>query len=171
MGSRYIHNVARQLVRRYGTRDPFQIAEELGIHVEYDYDFDRLKGMYTIIDRSRFIIINGNLNERDRRVVCAHELGHDRLHRHFAKTAALQEFMLYDMKSRPEYEANIFAGELLIDDNEILALVEDGYDICQIASELDEDMNLILIKIDELRKQGHDLRVSHRPAADFLGRD
>jgi len=108
---------------------------------------------------------------RDCRTICAHELGHDRLHQHLAKDKALQEFMLYDMRSRPEYEANIFAGELLIDDDEVLALVEDGYDVCQIADELGEDMNLVLIKIDELRKQGHDLSVPYRPASDFLGRD
>jgi len=77
--------------------------------------------------------------------------------------------MLYDMRTKPEYEANIFASELLIDDNDILTLIEDGNDIYQMASEFGEDMNLILIKIDELRKQGYDLRVPYRPSSDFLG--
>lgn len=171
MGSDYIHKEARRLVRWCGTRDPFQIAKELGIHVIYDYDFKALKGMYKVIQRSRFIFINGNLSRRDRRTVCAHELGHDRFHRHFAKTSALQEFMLYDMRSRPEYEANIFASELLIDDNDIFSLIEDECDICQIAGEIGEDMNLILIKIDELRKQGYDVRAPYRPQSDFLGKN
>ena len=171
MGSDYIHKEARRLVRWCGTRDPFDIAKQLGIHVIFDYSFGALKGMYKVIQRSRFIIINGNLNIRNRKMVCAHELGHDRFHRHFAKTKALQEFMLYDMKSRPEYEANIFASELLIGDKEIFTLIGDDYDICGMASELGEDMNLILIKIDELRKQGYDLRVPYRPQSDFLGRE
>jgi len=127
--------------------------------------------MYRIIQRSRFIIINGNLSAHDKRTVCAHELGHDRLHQRFAKTSALQEFMLYDMRSRPEYEANIFASELLIDDDDIFALVKNGCDIYQIANEIGADINLVLIKIDELRKQGYDLRVPYRPRADFLGED
>ena len=114
---------------------------------------------------------NGKLSERDQRTVCAHELGHDRFHKHFAKSAALQEFMLYDMRSRPEYEANIFAGELLIGDEDIMPLVLDGLDIYQIAGELDEDMNLVLIKIDELRKRGYDVRAPYRPQSDFLGKD
>lgn len=171
MGSDYIHREARRLVRWSGTRDPFKIAKELGIHVIFDYDFKALKGMYKVIQRSRFIFINGNLSKRDRRTVCAHELGHDRFHRHFAKTSALQEFMLYDMRSRPEYEANIFASELLIDDGDIFSLLEDEYDIYQIAGEIGEDMNLILIKIDELRKQGYDVRAPYRPQSDFLGKN
>ena len=169
MDAKNIQKEARRLVRRCDTRDPFKIAKEEGIHVLYNFDFKALKGMYKVIQRSRFIFINGNLSNRNQRMVCAHELGHDRFHRHLAKTAALQEFMLYDMRSRPEYEANIFAGELLIDDADIFSLVEKGYDICQMSSELDEDMNLLLIKIDELRKRGYDLRVPYRPQSDFLG--
>ena len=168
MGSEYINKEAQRLVKWSGCRDPFQIAKDLGIHVIYDYDFKSLKGMYKIIQRSRFIIINGNMNSRDRRTVCAHELGHDRLHQHFAKTKALQEFMLYDMRTKPEYEANIFAAELLIDDSDILALIDRGCDIYQMARELEQDMNLVLIKVDELRKRGYDLRVPYRPAGDFL---
>ena len=169
MASDYIHKEARRLVRWAGTRNPFQIADELGIHVIYDNDFKALKGMYKVILQSRFIFINGNISERDQRTVCAHELGHDRFHRQLARSSALQEFMLYDMLSKPEYEANIFASELLIDDNDILSLVKSECDIYQIAGELGEDMNLVLIKIDELRKQGHDLSVPYRPRGDFLG--
>ena len=171
MGSEYIKEEAHRLARYYGTRDPFQIAKALGIHVIFDYDFKALKGMYKVIQRSRFIFINGNMSRRDQKMVCAHELGHDRFHRHFAKSGVLQEFMLYDMRTRPEYEANIFASELLIDDTDILELVKEERDICYIAGELGEDINFVLIKIDELRKQGYDLRVPYRPHSDFLGRD
>ena len=168
MDTDYIQKEAVRLVSCYGTRDPFQIAKESGIHVLYNYDFKSLKGMYKVIQRSRFIFINGNLGERDQRTICAHELGHDRLHKHFVKTTAFQEFMLYDMRTRPEYEANIFACELLIDNNDILPLINNEYDIYQIAGELGEDMNLVLIKLDELRKQGYDVRAPYRPNADFL---
>ena len=167
----YIHKEACRLVRQAGTRNPFKIAKQLGIHVIFDNNFKSLKGMYKIIQRSRFIFINENLSSRSQKTICAHELGHDRFHRRFAKTNVLQEFMLYDMQTKPEYEANIFACELLIDDADILYLIGIGYDIYQIASEIDEDMNLVLIKIDELRKRGHDLRVPYRPHADFLQND
>ena len=168
MSSDYIRKEAERLVKIHETRNPFQISKELGIHVLFDYDFKALKGMYKVIQRSRFIFINGNLSERDQRTICAHELGHDILHREYAKTSAFQEFMLYDMRTRPEYEANIFASELLLDNDDIFPLLYDEYDICQIAGALDEDMNLVLIKIDELRKQGYDVRAPYRPRSDFL---
>ena len=37
------------------------------------------------------------------------------LHRNLAKGSAIQEFMLYDMTTKPEYEANIVAAEILFD--------------------------------------------------------
>ena len=171
LGSEHIKEEADCLVHHHGTRDPFQIAKALGIHVIFDYDFQELKGMYKVILQSRFIFINGNMSSRDKRTVCAHELGHDRFHQHFAKSGILQEFMLYDMKSRMEYEANIFAAEFLIDDDDVLELVKEEQDICYIAGEMDEDMNLVLIKIDEMRKRGYDLRVPYRPQSDFLSRN
>ena len=168
MSSDHIRKEAGRLVAGYGTRNPFHIAGGLGIHVLLNYDFKSLKGMYKVIQRSRFIFINGNLSERDQRTICAHELGHDRLHMQVAKMTAFQEFMLYDMRTRPENEANIFASELLIGDDDILPLIDREFDIYQIAGELGEDMNLVLIKIDELRKRGYDVRAPYRPSSDFL---
>jgi Zn-dependent peptidase ImmA (M78 family) len=170
LGTEYIYEEAQRLAHWFDTRDPFTIAKGLGIHVIFENNFKMLKGMYKVIKRSRFIFINGNMNPRDKKTVCAHELGHDRFHRNFAKSGTLQEFMLYDMRTRPEYEANIFAAELLIADEDIVELIKEERDICHIAAELGEDINLVLIKIDELRRRGYDLRVPYRPRSDFLGR-
>ena len=168
MSTAHIHKAARRLIRKCGSCDPFEIAEEIGIKVRFNNDFTTLKGMYRIIERNRFIILNGNLPESIRRVVCAHELGHDALHRHFAKDIALKEFMLYDMATRPEYEANVFAAEILLNDNEILALAKDGYDIPGIAGKLGTDYNLLLIKMNEMVKKGYDLYVPPDADTRFL---
>ncbi len=68
-----------------------------------------LKGYYYMTHRQRYIVINADLNERDRLMVATHELGHDRFHQHLARVSPLKEFMLYDMTSRTEYQANVFA--------------------------------------------------------------
>jgi len=99
------------------------------------------------MNRQPYIVINDNLPYEVQLIVAAHELGHDRLHRAFAKDYALQEFVLYDMKSRPEYEANVFAAELLIDTDEVLKLAREGFDQEQIAGQLKTDINLIGIKM------------------------
>ena len=92
--------------------------------------------MYKYLKKKRFAVINENLYPFTKTLVCAHELGHDILHQNLARKVCLQEFILYDMKSRPEYEANLFASEILLPDDIILNLARDGYDIEQISKEL-----------------------------------
>lgn len=115
MNAEQLSKVGSDLVRRCGTRDPFQIANALGINVMDDCEnLGSLKGMYCIVKRNRFIFLNKELSPQMKRIVCAHEIGHDRLHRALAKKHGLQEFVLYDMATKPEYEANIVAAEILL---------------------------------------------------------
>lgn len=168
MNGEYLSRVGRDLVKRFHTRDPFRIAKELGIEVLFCGDFGQLKGMYRVIQRNRFIFLNRELSPQMQRIVCAHELGHDQLHRNLAKGNALQEFMLYDMTARPEYEANVVASEILLDTDELLEYVYHcGYTAAQIASVMDTDVNLVAFKIAHLVALGHDLnRLDHQ--SDFL---
>lgn len=155
-GTRY-ETVGAGLVKRYGTRDPFCLAQHLGIHV-YEEDFRHLKGMYRVILRRRCIFINRNLDEDTARIVCAHEIGHDRLHRDFAGGDGLLEFALYDMSSRREYEANMVAAAILLPDEELLEhIYQDHYDAEQIARVMHSDINLVALKIAGLRAKGHPL--------------
>ncbi len=147
--------VGDELVRRFHTRDPFAIAEGLGIHI-YEADFNRLKGMYRVICRRRCIFLNQNLDENTARMVCAHEIGHDRLHRDLACGNGLQELVLWDMTARPEYEANLVAAAILLPDEELLRYIYDyGYTADQIARALSTDVNLVALKLEILRKAGH----------------
>ena len=168
MNAEQLSKVGSSLVKKFKTRDPFEIAEALGIKVLFCDNFGSLKGMYRVILRNRFIFINSSLNEQMQRIVCAHELGHDQLHRRLANDCALQEFMLYDMATTPEYEANIVAAEILLDSNEVLEYVYDyGYTAEQIAECMHTDINLVALKIAHLSTLGYDLRrIEHR--SNFL---
>lgn len=163
-----LSKVGASLVRRCGTRDPFQIAHELGITVLFCDDFGSLKGMYRVIKRNRYISLNRDLGDRMLRIVCAHELGHNQLHRKLAQANSLHEFTLYDMTTRPEYEANIVAAEILIDNDELLDYIYNyHYSAEQIARAMDTDINLVALKIAHLTELGYELRpVDHR--SDFL---
>ena len=160
MSTAFIHTAAREIIQSCDSRDPFRIAKEIGIKIRYENDFTLLKGMYKVIKRNRYMFLNAKLRDSVLRIVCAHEIGHDTLHRELARNNALKEFMLYDMTTRPEYEANVFAAELLLDDRDVFSLVRDGYDIPHIAGELGTDYNLLLIKMNEMVNKGYDLRVS-----------
>jgi Zn-dependent peptidase ImmA (M78 family) len=162
-----ISEIANGLSARFNTRDPYEIAQGLNIKVRFADDFNRLKGMYTIIARNRFIILNGSLNEQTKKIVLAHEIGHDRLHAAFAKASGFREITLYDMNTRPEYEANIFAAELLLDSERVLELIYDGRDILETAKILGSDVNLIALKVASLTKQGYQFRLQDY-RSDFL---
>lgn len=168
MTGKMLSQVGASLVQRYGTRDPFQIARELGITVLFCDGFGSLKGMYRVIKRNRYIFLNKDLDERMLRIVCAHELGHDQLHRKLAQTNSLHEFMLYDMTTKSEYEANIVAAEILIDSDELLDYIYTyRYSVEQIARTMDTDINLVALKIAHLTEIGYGLRpIEHQ--SDFL---
>ena len=169
MSVNYIYDSVQSKIKKSRTRNPFTIAEDNGIMLIFDSNLNKMKGMYTIIKRNRIIILNDNMPERMQQIVCAHELGHDALHRQFAKDGGLREFMLYDMKSRPEYEANMYAADLLLDDEEVMELAKDGYDMQQVAGMLNTDINLIGLKMASMNYRGFDLRIGIEPKSDFLG--
>lgn len=161
-----IRKTALRLVREFGTRDPFAIARGLGVQVLFRNDFTRLKGMYKVILRNRYIFINANLEPAMQHLVCAHELGHDLLHRRFFRAGTFQEFVLYDMKSKPEFEANVFAAELLLEDSVVDSCLKGGYDVFQVAGMLGVDVNLLLVKVNQMYEGG----APELPPRDFLGK-
>lgn len=155
----YYYRVGINLVKKCGTRDPFEIAGLIGAQVLFCGDFGPLKGMYRVIKRNRFIFINKDLDVTMQKIVCAHELGHDRLHRGFAQENPIKEFMLYDMSSRQEYEANIVAAEILLDSDEILDYIYNyRYSAQEIAMAMNTDVNLVALKIAHLNHLGYSLR-------------
>jgi len=163
-----IYNEVERLVRKYKTRNPIEIAESIGITVLFR-DFKELKGFYAVENKSRYIVINNNLDDYLQNVICAHELGHDRLHRHFASYSAMQDYMLYDMKARPERDANIFASDLLISDTEVLLYARMyGYTHDQISSMMCVPKELMWFKTFSIMKRGYDIRTPDQIKSNFL---
>ena len=72
------------------------------------------------------------------------------------------------MKNNTEYVANAFAAHLLLDNDEVLELAMDGYDIVQIAGILNSDINLLLIKMLEMNKMGYNFNVPCYPERNFF---
>jgi Zn-dependent peptidase ImmA (M78 family) len=70
----------------------------------------------------------------------------------------MHEFMIYNMNQRPEYEANVFAAELLLQDREVIELSDGGLDVEQIARTLYSDVNLVALKLGLLSQKGYRFR-------------
>ena len=148
---------ANRLISKCGTRDPEKLCSFLGIKI-MEVPFSRQKGVYKVIAGNRFIFIKEDLDPVMRNIVIWHEIGHDQLHR--KDMSIFQEFNLFEMKdSRLEYEANLFAAQLSLDDNEILDLIYMGKDVSSIAGELSSDINLIALKVSALASMGYDFRI------------
>ena len=65
-------------------------------------------------------------------------------------------------------EANAFNAHLLIDEDEMDELFRDGYDLAETAKLLKVNINLLLIKIQEMNKLGMNLKVPFTPDARFF---
>lgn len=155
----YIYSKATEMVKQTGTRNPMKIVSEIGVMLRYSEELDKLLGLYTYRWKHRIILLNDKMEEIMARMVCAHELGHDALHRDIAKGDGLKEFVLFNMKDTTEYEANAFAAHLIIDDDDIYSMSKDKYDVVQMAKMLNVNINLVLIKLQELNKLGCNFRV------------
>lgn len=161
---------ADEVMQRYGTRNPERLARELGLIV-MPRAFVSQKGAYKVIERNRFIFIKQDLPPVMHDIVLLHEIGHDVLHRHEAVSAGgFQEFNIFDMNNRRmEYEANIFAAQVSLPDEDVVEYIFQGYDVGQIAKAMGSDINLIALKVAELSRQGYAFR-KQEFQGDFLKR-
>ena len=150
---------ADRIVHMFGTRNPYRIAEELNIIV-MPRRFKRQKGIYKVIERNRFIFIKEDLSPVMSSIVLLHEIGHDILHRDEAiSLGGFQEFNIFDMTNkRMEYEANIFAAQISLPDDETIDYIKQGYDIEQVARAMESDINLVALKVAELNRRGYSFR-------------
>ncbi|WP_433581428.1 ImmA/IrrE family metallo-endopeptidase [Paenibacillus amylolyticus] len=103
--------IVQKLIRRCKTNNPFEIAEQLNIHIRYCNLGSNTRGLYYRKLRRKFIVINEDLSEPWMRFVCAHELAHDRLH------PGISRFFIDEQSffnaGKYERQANQFALKLL----------------------------------------------------------
>ena len=59
MTNDWIYEKANALVKKHFTRDPFELAKDLNIHLEVMNNMTHLLGMYQVIQKNRFIFLSG----------------------------------------------------------------------------------------------------------------
>lgn len=107
---------AGQLVRRHGTRNPFQIAHEMG-YLTLMVPLRSLRGFYCYTNRCHIIYVNEALDEVQSQLVCAHELGHKMLHQGLNRL--FMDHCTYMVTGKYERDAHRFSVELLYGDEEL----------------------------------------------------
>lgn len=111
-----IENVKRLVnyyARLYKTRDPFELADRLG--VLYQVGNLSAAGCYMFLKNHRYIFLSNQLEGTEKALVMAHELGHAVLDRK-ANCYFIRNHTLL-LNSRLERRANLFAAHLLITDD------------------------------------------------------
>lgn len=151
----FIHNKVDRIIKKHGSRDPFDICQNMNICIHYKDLGTALKAYYFYQSRIKNIVINSRSGMIVRRVLCAHELGHAVLHGELATMRGFPELELFDMTIPTEYEANLFAAELIISDEELLKLLnERDKSFFSIAKELYIPAELLDFKFRILKNKG-----------------
>jgi Zn-dependent peptidase ImmA (M78 family) len=168
----YIAGEVERLVTKYDTRDPYKLCKAMGIKIRYkDFGY-MLKAYFVVVSRIKNIVLNNRVSEAVARILVAHELGHAVLHRELAFLRGFQEFELFDMTSATEYEANLFAAELLIEDDELLELLnDDDKSFFGVAGELYVPAELLDFKFRVLKNKGYHIEPPFMAQSDFLKND
>ncbi len=101
----------RNLIRRAGSSNPYDIAEFLGIKVKAVDTPTHINGIWKRILRRKFIFVNERLNEWQKKAVVAHEIGHITLHPKYSSFCL--DNRTYFSSTRHENEADGFSIELM----------------------------------------------------------
>ena len=110
-----IKDKVERLINTYGTNNPFKLCKYFKINIIY-MDLGNIKGYSIKKMKKKVICIKSNLSDFDKKLVCAHELGHCLLHQFNDINFFIKNTNII-RNSILEKEANMFAVELLTDEH------------------------------------------------------
>ena len=138
-----IKKKADELARKFQTRNPFEIIRGLNVILLFVPLIDT-RAFYQYFKRNNIIYIDENLPRHEQMFECAHEMGHMFLHK--KANAIFMDTRTGFNTSRYEKEADIFAMDLLVEDN-ILIEYQD-YSIEQLSRLLGYEKRLIELRLN-----------------------
>ena len=167
----YIANQVRETVKKYDETDPVRLAKAMNIYLRFDHLGTApgcIKGFFAIISRIKHITINYVLPEELQKVILAHEIGHVVLHKKEAQMSAFHELELFDNVDQKEYEANIFASELLLSNEDVMDAINEDQFFFDAARQLCVPPEMLDFKFRIMKKQGFKVESPIVSNGDFL---
>ena len=148
--------------KKFYEKDPFVLCKDMGISVLYrpmGKEADDCKGFFLPQSRIRCIVINSDLSHELQRVICAHELGHAVLHKNIAGVKDFHDFNMFNINSERENEANIFAAELLLEDEDVYYALNEDTTFFQTALDMRVPFELLDFKFRVMKWKGYKIGV------------
>lgn len=142
----YIKDTVDCLVAKHRTSDPFELCERLDIRLSFEPLPGAIKGFYYSAVGMEFITVNGTLNPAEKRLVCAHELGHARLHP--GVNSLFLKRNTYICESKLENQADLFAVHLLVRDEDLLPDGEEPVTLEQLSARMSLPLEYLRLRYD-----------------------
>ncbi len=164
---------AAAIREKFGERDLFRLCGKMGIPVivhDTPLSVKDFKGLCMIQSRIPVILLNAKLEEYYLRVVLAHELGHVHLHLDRIGMCGFHDFDLFGMKDQFEFEANVFAAELLLENDRVLDVLNQDVTFFGAAQLLEVPPELLDFKFRVMKHQGYAVKPQLMANGDFLKR-
>ncbi len=143
-----IKRLVERLKRTYETSDPFELCEYLDITPLMVPLPARIRGFFNRMQGYGFIYINDALPERERTIVCGHELGHALLHTQLNSMFILS--FTYLVQSKLENEADYFCACLLLEEADDYYREYGLTTLAQIAQLTGFDERVVALRYEEL---------------------
>ena len=154
-----IIKAVEKLKRKYQEHDPFKLCQAMGIKLIFSplgTANDAIKGFFLESKRIMTITINSDLPQIMQKFIVCHELGHAVIHRKCG-IHAFHEIGLFDESSIYEKEANIFAAEFMLDDDEVLQTMNEDNTFFGSAAILRVPIELLDFKFRIMKWKGYKL--------------
>lgn len=158
MDMNYISREVEKIKNKFDQSDPSKLCEDMKISLLYHpmgLFENACKGFYMEQSRKRVIIVNSQLDQVIQKIVLVHEIGHAVLHRKLPGVKSFHDFSLFDNTSIYEYEANIFAADFLLDNEDVLKILNEDISFFNAASILGVPAELLDFKFRILKKKGY----------------
>lgn len=166
-----IFQQAMRCRKRIGASDPYDLLDDMNVVLRFSHAYPRngLRGYCAIMNRTKYVVINGKQPKEEQRVVAGHEAGHLILHKLELRAGAMSDFDVYNVKGRLERQANFFAADFLIDDDEVLDLMHSrDADFFHVAKELCIPAPFFAFKLYSMVNRGYSMHVPVDLNSTFL---
>ena len=143
--------------------DVYGLAKVLGITVRDNIFEEDKKGLSGVLYKESktdnwIILVNQHHHPNRRRYTIAHELGHWCLHQHQKSLFEDEIFFRGGQPEKPEWQANDFASEILMPENDFLEKIGNGITrVEDLAIEFQVSTIALRIRAKKLGMRGHGL--------------